>query len=165
MGAGEQKYIFKPVTFQGSPSQSAGQSSAGPLTAIARSNKRRQSSASDASITISALPQNVSTVLASKFIAALEVEDLRYSLRCYGDFLEQIPKRLGHSDALDASVKALSSVFSVHYTRQLPPDALVNYINALKALRLCLSCKDEKLAPETLSAIYIMMICQVSTHQ
>ncbi|KAM5375384.1 hypothetical protein ACJZ2D_005945 [Fusarium nematophilum] len=82
------------------------------------------------------------------------------NLGCYGDFLEHIPRRLGENDALDASVKVLVSAFPYHYTGRLPPDALVNYIHALKTLRLSLGRENKNLAPETLSAIYIIMICQ-----
>lgn len=109
------------------------------------------------------VPENIITSIAGRFIAALEVSDIRYSLSSYGDFLEHIPRRLGRSEALDASVKALVSAFPYHYTRHLPQDALANYIDALKALRICLNCLDKRLAPETLSAIYIIMICQVIT--
>ncbi|CAM1509596.1 Fc.00g033350.m01.CDS01 [Cosmosporella sp. VM-42] len=148
IGAGEQKYRFKPVTFQESSCQN--------LAVVQRPKKMKYT----VKIKISPTPRSDSASLANRLIEGLEMSDFRYSLGSYGDFLEHIPKRLGKSDALDTSVKALVSTHPYHYTGQLPPDALVNYISALKALRLCLSCKDKKLAPETLSAIYIIMICQ-----
>lgn len=101
------------------------------------------------------------SAITSRFLRCLQVADPRYSLACYGDFLEHVPKRLGTSEALDAAVGALVSAFPYHYTDQLPSDALLNYTKALKALRLCISRTDKKLEPETLSAIYIIMICQV----
>lgn len=95
------------------------------------------------------------------FIAALEVTDLKYSLGCYGDFLSQVPRHLGKSDALDASVRALVNTLPYHYNGRMPPAALISYVDALKALRVCLENKDTVLTAETLCAIYLIMICQV----
>ncbi|RTE74820.1 hypothetical protein BHE90_010744 [Fusarium euwallaceae] len=148
IGAGEQKWKFKPVSFQPIAFQ--------PAVVEEIPKKPRRS----IKVTIPPVPENIITSIAGRFIAALEVSDIRYSLSSYGDFLEHIPRRLGRSEALDASVKALVSAFPYHYTRHLPQDALANYIDALKALRICLNCPDKRLAPETLSAIYIIMICQ-----
>ncbi|KAF4471840.1 hypothetical protein FALBO_1242 [Fusarium albosuccineum] len=152
IGAGQQKYKFKSVSFQEE-------------SAVVKTPKEPVKTVGlvvpfPPVTTIPPEPSNVSTVIASKFVAALEVTDLRYSLSCYGNVLEHIPQRLGQSEALDASVKALVTAFPYHYTRQLPPDALSNYIDALTALRLCIGGEDNRLAPETLSAIYIIMICQ-----
>ncbi|KAF5003058.1 hypothetical protein FDECE_10369 [Fusarium decemcellulare] len=152
IGAGQQKYKFKSVSFEEE-------------SAVVKTPKEPIKTVElvvpvPPVTTIPPEPTNVSTVIASKFVAALEVTDLRYSLSCYGNVLEHIPQRLGQSEALDASVKALVSAFPYHYTRQLPPDALSNYIDALTALRLCIGREDNRLAPETLSAIYIIMICQ-----
>jgi hypothetical protein len=95
------------------------------------------------------------------FVTALKVTNLKYSLGCYGDFLPHIPRHLGKSDALDASVRALVTALPYHYNGQLPPAALSSYVNALKALRLCLNDRDKVLTAETLCAIYLIMICQV----
>ncbi|KAL6353615.1 hypothetical protein LRP88_14113 [Fusarium phalaenopsidis] len=146
IGAGEQKWKFKPVSFQPVVFQ--------PAVVEEIPKKPRRS----IKVSVPPVPENIITSIAGRFIAALEVSDIRYSLSSYGDFLEHIPRRLGRSEALDASVKALVSAFPYHYTRHLPQDALANYIDALKALRICLNCPDKRLAPETLSAIYIIMI-------
>jgi hypothetical protein len=110
---------------------------------------------------LSSPPTNELAIITSMFVTALEVTDLRYSLGCYGDFLLHIPQRLGKSDALDASVRALVFTLPYHYNGHLPSAALVSYVDALKALRLCLNDKDKVLTAETLCAIYLIMICQV----
>lgn len=97
-------------------------------------------------------------------VSALEVTDLRYSLSCYGDFLSHVPSRIGKSDALDASVKALVTTLPYQYNGQMPPGALVSYVDALKTLRLCLNDSKKALTVETLCAIYLIMICQVKLH-
>ncbi|KAF4980781.1 hypothetical protein FZEAL_3295 [Fusarium zealandicum] len=154
VGAGKQKYKFK--AFQPGTCQDPQETYSQTLDVVGMPSKPRLT----VQITLPPTPSNDSSLLAGRFVAALGAADLRYSLVCYGDFLEYIPQRLGESDALDASVKALLCALPYHYNGQMPSDALVYYIEALKALRLCLSCTDKKLVPETLSAIYMIMICQ-----
>jgi hypothetical protein len=108
-------------------------------------------------------PSNETTIIASAFIFTLEVTDLRYDLTCYGPFLKDIPKRLGSNDALDASVNVLTSAFSSLYTRQQSLQTLSRYVNALKALRICLSDPSQAWTANTLCAIYLLLICQVRT--
>ncbi|KAF5026004.1 hypothetical protein F66182_1906 [Fusarium sp. NRRL 66182] len=144
MGAGEQRYVFKPVSFQNATKP------------VRKPSKRIY----PAKVPILHKPQSPLSVVQAKFVAALQMTDIRYSLGCYGDFLEHIPKRLGHSEVLDASAKAMIDALPYHYTQDLPPDALASYISALKELRVSLGSAETKLKPETLSTIYIIMICQ-----
>lgn len=100
--------------------------------------------------------------MASAFVSALEVTDLRYNLTCYGGFLKGIPRRLGTNDALDASVGALTSAFSSLHTRRQSPETLARYVHALKTLRIILDDPAKARAANTLCAMYLIMICQVS---
>jgi hypothetical protein len=112
---------------------------------------------------LSRSPSNETTKIASAFIFILEVTDLRYDLSCYGPFLKDIPKRLGSNTALDASVNVLTSAFSSLYTRQQSLETLSRYVNALKALRICLNDPSQAWTANTLCAIYLLLICQVRT--
>ena len=107
-------------------------------------------------------PSNETTMVASKFASTLEVTDLRYDLAWYGAFLKDIPRRLGSNDALDASVSALTVAHSSLHTRQKSPEIFVKYGKALKALRTCLNDPIKARTVETLCAIYLIIICQVS---
>jgi hypothetical protein len=111
---------------------------------------------------VSTSPSNETTILAGAFISALEVSDLRYDLSCYGNFLKGIPKRLGKNIALDASVSAITHAFPSIYTGQRSPEALARYGDALKALRICLDDPINGRTVETVCAIWLIMICQVS---
>ena len=108
-------------------------------------------------------PSNETTSIASAFIFTLEVKDLRYDLSCYGAFLEDIPKRLGSNIALDASVKVLTSAFSSLYTHQQSLITLSKYVDALKALQICLDDPSQAWTADTLCAVYLLLICQVGT--
>lgn len=99
--------------------------------------------------------------IASAFISTLEVSDLRYSVSYYGAFLKYIPQRLGSNQALDAAVQALASASSCLRNREHSTQVLIQYGNALKSLRLSLSDPRKAESPETLCAIYLIMICQV----
>ena len=91
-------------------------------------------------------------MLLSDFISTLGIIDVRYS---------DIPRRLGTNDALDASVGALAAWFPYVHTKQLSPDMLDKYGNALRTLRLHMSDPAKAYTPDTLCAIYLMDICQV----
>jgi hypothetical protein len=118
---------------------------------------------SDVDVALLSIPYNETMRIANAFISTLEVSDLRYSVSYYGAFLKYVPQRLGTNQALDAAVQALASASSCLRTRENSTQVLVQYGNALKALRLSLSDPLKAESPETLCAIYLVMICQVST--
>lgn len=94
--------------------------------------------------------------------SALEIKDVRYDLSVYGLFFEDIPRRLGTNSALDASANALTAAFASVHSRRQPRNVLESYVQALKALRVSLNDPKEVGSANTLCAIYLMMICQVS---
>ena len=98
----------------------------------------------------------------SNFIRRLEVTDLRFDL-CwtYGAIFKEIPKRLGTNVALDASVAAVTSVFSSLNLVRKPPETFAQYGNALRALKKCLEDPIAIQSSSTVCAIYLIWICQV----
>ncbi|KAF7943633.1 uncharacterized protein EAE97_005704 [Botrytis byssoidea] len=106
------------------------------------------------------MPGNKTLSVARSFISVLEVKDIRYDIGVYGTFLTEIPKRLGSSAALDASVNAISTTYTSIYSRTKPVEALESYGKGLKALRVALNDPKEAIQANTICAFYLMMICQ-----
>ena len=108
-------------------------------------------------------PIDKSAGIRDALLHALEYDDLRYDLRCYGAFVAQVPQLLGVNEALDASVSALTAAHATLHIKPQPVDSLAKYVNALQALRKCLLDPAKALTIETMVAIYFVMICQVRT--
>ncbi|TGO36004.1 hypothetical protein BHYA_0138g00170 [Botrytis hyacinthi] len=106
------------------------------------------------------MPGNKTISVAGSFISVLEVKDIRYDIGVYGTFLTEIPKRLGISAVLDASVNAISTSYISIYSRTKPVEALESYGRGLKALRIALNDPKEATQANTICAFYLMMICQ-----
>ncbi|KAF5562704.1 hypothetical protein FNAPI_3023 [Fusarium napiforme] len=145
VGSGEQKYVFKPVSFT-KPFK----------TSFPKARKRKESS----QLSMLHNPQNALTLLRAKLVAVLEITDLRYGLSCYGNFLEHIPGRLGYSQALDTSVDLMMSILPYHYTHEIPSQVQAKYDSGLKVFRDTQDETGTKLSPEDVAAFHIMMICQ-----
>ncbi|KAI1054568.1 hypothetical protein LB506_010630 [Fusarium annulatum] len=145
VGSGEQKYVFKPVSFT-KPFK----------TSFSKPRKRETSSQAS----ILHKPQNSLTLLQAKLVAALEVTDFRYGLHCYGDFLEHVPKRLGHSHALDVCVDLMTSTLPYHYTYGIPSQVEAKYSSCLKVLRGPEDKKGSQPSFEDVAAFHTMTICQ-----
>ncbi|KAL5348176.1 hypothetical protein ACLOAV_006656 [Pseudogymnoascus australis] len=79
----------------------------------------------------------------------------------YGEFLQDIPARLGRNEALDSSVRALTAAHSSYclYGRA-SPEALVKYSTALRVLRFYLDDPFKARSSETLCAVMLLLICQ-----
>lgn len=144
VGCGQQRFKFKELKINKSK---------------ARLNVEPQSDI----ITIAQTINNQTTITASAFISSLGVNDLRYDLGCYGEWLKGIPCRLGTNSALDAASIAFTSAFPSVCAQQVSPtpETLSSYIHALKTLRISLSDSTKRFTIETLCAIYLIMICQV----
>lgn len=100
----------------------------------------------------------------SCFISALQVHDVRYDITYYGLFLQDLPRRLGHSPALDASIKSLVTSYPYFHSvpgREVPQEVFVNFGNSLRVLRETLSDPKECHSPDTLCAIYLISVTQV----
>ncbi|KAI1011258.1 hypothetical protein LB504_002212 [Fusarium proliferatum] len=145
VGSGEQKYVFKPVSFT-KPFK----------TSFSKPRKCETSS----QVSVLHKPQNSFSLLQAKLVAGLEITDFRYGLNCYGDFLEHIPSRLGHSHALDVSVDLMMSVLPYHYTHEIPSQVEAKYSSCLKVLRGLQDKKGTQLNFEDMASFQIMTICQ-----
>lgn len=97
------------------------------------------------------------------FVAAIEVRDPRYDLSLMIPFCQRLIPRLGYNDALDSSIKCITAAYSDVRSNDLSQKALVSYGQALKALRLCLDDPAKATTADTLIAIYMLIIFQVST--
>lgn len=107
------------------------------------------------------VPSNRFTVMTSSFLAALGVTNPRFDLRIYGEFMKEIPRRLGSNSALDATVYALTAAFASIPQNQPSAEAIDRYGRALKSVRLCLMDPIRRKSPDTLCAMYLIMILQV----
>jgi hypothetical protein len=103
------------------------------------------------------------TLLTGGFLSALQVTDIRFDLSIYGEFFKDIPRRLGTNEALDASVSALTTAWPSVHTRQQSTEMVSRYVHALKSLRVCLSDPAKAESANTLCAVYLVTICQVSS--
>ncbi|KAK3944423.1 hypothetical protein QBC46DRAFT_374280 [Diplogelasinospora grovesii] len=109
---------------------------------------------------VPATPSNQRTIVADAFLSALKVTDVRFDLSIYGSFLKDIPKRLGTNEALDASVEALTTALPWIQSRRETPEMFDRYAHALKTLRLCLDDPVKGRSPDTLCALYLVVVCQ-----
>ncbi|KAJ6015096.1 hypothetical protein N7540_009687 [Penicillium herquei] len=98
--------------------------------------------------------------LTLSFINTLEIQDLRYDISCYGPFLKDLPRRFGSSPVLDAAGTALVASYPYFKNDDIPRPVLARFVKALKVLRECLSDPAQARSPNTLSAIYLISICQ-----
>lgn len=110
-------------------------------------------------------PCNAQTLLTNALIDKLKPSaDLRYHLSwTYGGYLEDIPKRLGRSDALDAAVDALVYAHS-HYAsgrKELCPEVLRRYSHAIATLRISLDDPLQARTANTLCAVTLLLLCHV----
>ena len=106
------------------------------------------------------------SLLQTAFLAVINPSlDLRFNLHwAYGDFLLDIPARIGENEALDTAAEALIDAHSVICAhREIPSGALAEYGRALNKLRSYLDDPFRARAPETLAAVMLLLICQVST--
>ena len=117
----------------------------------------------DSSPVSSQVPGNELTRGTGAFVALLNITDLRYDISGFGGFLKDLPRRMGRNKALDASVNAFTALFPILYSKQISSGMLVAYVRALECLRLSLEDRVTAQTPETLSAIYLVTLCQAST--
>jgi hypothetical protein len=113
------------------------------------------------------MPGNETTPLTNALISNLKAShDLRYHLSwTYGGFIEDIPRRLGTNEALDAAVAALLSSHSSLNIRRgtgelIPIEAMSKYTHALKTLRITLGNPELAREANTLCAVMLLLICQ-----
>jgi hypothetical protein len=116
-------------------------------------------------------PSNSQTVLTMALIDKVHLtkdSDLRYNLTwAFGNFIQDVPRRLGKNAALDAAATSLALTHVRFSTgrKDAVPEELKAYINSLSVLRDCLN--DPVIARDanTLCAVMLLLFCQVSFHE
>ncbi|KAF4976797.1 hypothetical protein FZEAL_6578 [Fusarium zealandicum] len=162
IGSGKQRYKFKVQTIEIGTDNPQTLTEEETTTSSSDSQSQSSSSPPWTIQTLVRVPSNPTNTITSALISRLEITDLRYDLTCYGDFLRHIPARLGQNEALDASADAFATAFSMLHKCQGYQSiaGLTKYVHALKSLRSCLSDPRKARTPETMCAIYLIMICQ-----
>ena len=155
VGSGQQRYMFKEERRSWSPSSDQ-----------QPDHKQKISLGTQSQIKLPTLfrsPSSQTTLLTQSLVQHLEAShDLRYHLSwVYGGFIEDIPRRMGSNEALDAAVMALMSAHSsLALHRGTPPvtcsDSLSKYSHALKTLRIYLDDPIKAREAETLEAFRIL---------
>ena len=90
--------------------------------------------------------------------------DLRYNLTwAFGNFLQEVPRRLGKNAALDAAATSLALSHDRYSTvrRDAVPEEIKAYINALTVLRNCLDDPEVARDANTLCAVMLLLFAQV----
>jgi len=114
---------------------------------------------------IQQMPSNALESFTALLVSKVSVKDPRYDVGwAYGPFLSGVPKRLGHSVALDAATEAfvLSLPPVSHHRKQPDSSVLESYIVALEATRIALADPVQSKRVDTLCAAYFLLVCQVS---
>ena len=94
-----------------------------------------------------------------------ELDDLRYHITwTFGGYIEDIPKRIGRNNALDAATAALVTTHSTlrlnrESNRPIPAEAFQKYSHAIRALREYLDIPARARESETLCAVSLLSIC------
>lgn len=107
-------------------------------------------------------PKNELSALASRFVTVVEIKNPKYDISAYLPFAGHVLPRLGVNNALDAAVNSVVFAHSSICSNKLTPRTLISYGQALKALRKCLDNPVQAVTVETLIAIFLILVCQVS---
>ena len=102
---------------------------------------------------------NDSSIGTGMLVSVLDVTDPRYDVFCYGPFMKDLPRRMGHSQVLDASASAFASAVRAIRTKQTSVDALQKYGVALSAIQQSLGDSTTAYSADTLCSVYLIMVC------
>ena len=120
-------------------------------------------------LTPSRSPSSEAQSLATRFTRLIDGStDVRFNLEfMYGDFVNDVPSRLGANIALDAVAALLINAHSEVCTghRQISIKTISLYSTALASLRTCLGTYESASSIETLCAVLLLLLCQVSSAQ
>ncbi|CAK7209393.1 hypothetical protein SBRCBS47491_000426 [Sporothrix bragantina] len=172
-GSGQQRYKFHNNTVKQPPGQRQSPSSRVPSPGSS-SSQNSQTLATRRSRILLSPSGNAQTAITGRLVSALEVSDPRFDLSVYGNFLKGIPRRLGSSPVLDAAASAMAAALPLvgrqtgvnDYDKALQPVSratvpmLQHYGRALHALRHALSDPSATKDPNTLCALYLVVITQ-----
>ncbi|KAJ5383780.1 transcriptional regulator family: Fungal Specific TF, partial [Penicillium concentricum] len=154
VGSGQQRFKFKQEHFSPKSNQN------GQMTLASRSISTEEKYPFEIP---RPCPSNRMTSLTSSFVGAIKRStDLRYNMWwSFGMFLEDVPRRLGSSEALDRAVDAVTTAHAGFCTRQpVSVETLAKYSYALRTLRIYLDDPLQASASSTLCAVMILLVCQ-----
>lgn len=112
-------------------------------------------------------PPNSQDSMTALMVNKFSITDLRYDVGwAFGPFIHEIPRRVGHSVALDFAARtfALTLPPSPYARRHPGSDVLENFAVALKETRLALADPVESKSINTLCAAYLLALCTASPH-
>lgn len=112
---------------------------------------------------ILSVPQNKTTALTAALVRLLEVRDVRYSVRVFGDqSMEALPSQLGASPELDTTISAVVALYGSRLSGASRVEGLRCYGRALAATRRAVAAYE---AAPTVAIHSMLMIwmCQVSS--
>lgn len=111
------------------------------------------------------IPSNNLTSLSALLVDKLRTKHLDFDMQwTYGSFLDDVPKRLEHSEALAAATNALMSAHprTADPSFSISQQQMQSYVAALQATRLALLRPSEAHSTNTMCAIYFLWVCQVN---
>lgn len=117
-------------------------------------------------LAISQMPSSPAMAVSMSLVNKIQNRHLKFEINwAHGSFLDEVPRRLSHSQALAAVTEAfMLSVPCADVTLTLSRRRLRSYTSALHATRLALSHPVEAYSLNTLCAVYLLWICQVCRH-
>lgn len=115
------------------------------------------------SILPSQVPENSSSVVSFLLGDRMQGRKMGFGVHlAHGSFIDDLPRRLAHSEALTAAAEAvIAAMPNWDVSWSLSQWRLRSYTTALKAARLALSHTFEAHSTNTMCAIYLLWICQV----
>lgn len=105
---------------------------------------------------------NTNSRVANTLVHLLGSSDPGYNLQSFRlSLFENLPRRLGYSDALDAALTAFTSLLETRQSpvEQLSPSSLQLYFSGLKILQNTLANPTARYQPNTLCAAHIISEC------
>ena len=114
-------------------------------------------------LAISQMPSSPTMAVSMSLVNKIQTRHLRFEINwVHGSFLDEVPRRLSHSQALAAATEAfMLSIPCADLSHTLSRRRLRSYTSALYATRLALSQPVEAYSLNTLCAVYLLWICQV----
>jgi len=109
------------------------------------------------------MPSSQKCTITALLVSKLRTQSLRYDINwAHGPFLDELPKRIEHSEALAAATAAfMLAVPRATFPFDLSRQRLRSYTAAVKATRLALLNSTEAYSLNTMCAVYFLWVVQV----
>ncbi|KAJ4323630.1 hypothetical protein N0V84_004238 [Fusarium piperis] len=147
-GAVVKRFKFIPEKFERTPN------------AVVARNNREKCERMRSELVIVQTPPSESMRVARGFISVLEGPSVSYDLNLFGVFFKTLPQRFDSSPALRSSVNALTDMYRSTRGHGDSTLALRHQGTAMKDIRAALQNPEEAHTPNTVLAIYVVMMSQ-----